>query len=638
MTTQFEIEAKKLVLSTRYQARKKPGQVPLTELADSIYAQTLLQNLVVVKGKKRGTFEVVAGGRRLQGIQILLTDGRWANDAKVWVKLVENEHALEASITENVQRENMHPADEFEAFAALMEEGKTIEDVAARFGVNPTVVKRRLKLAHVAPELIQEYREGQMTLEILMAFTVSDDQDRQREVWTGLDSWSRQHPQTVRHLLTEQSINGEHQLVKFVGLEAYHAAGGRSYQDLFANDDDGSGIYLQDQDILMKLAQDMLRISIANFEALGWAWVEGHLSYNDAPWSSGGRYGQVYAEQRKLSKAEAAQVKTLTADIDTISAQMDALAEADGDDEAWLALDEKHDTLIEQRDAIQSGAKTWTDEAKQISGVGIYIDSAGKLNITYGLIRPQDRQAAQEATANIEGQPEGLRTSLPAPSTRPQHSERLVRQLTANKVGIVAADLAGKPDIALAVLVAQLARNVLGGGYFSCGDYGLGISVKQEGIAHHAPDFEGSKAGIEMAKYRQHWLDILPLDEDGQLSESVLDWTLTQDTATLIDLLAYLLATSVQGVQHQEPNKPTTLDRLATVSGVEVAKWWEPTGESYLQHVSKDQIATAITEAVGADQALPVARQKKAEAVTTAEKVLTGKGWLPSVLHVNVEV
>ncbi|HBT33251.1 MAG TPA: chromosome partitioning protein ParB, partial [Pusillimonas sp.] len=180
--TIIDLNPTKLTVSLRYQARKTPGQKPLPELADSIAAQGLLQNIVVTKAKKRGAYEVVAGGRRLQAIQLLMADGRWPEDQQVPALLVAGDTALEASITENVQREAMHPADEFEAFAALIEQGQTIEDVAARFGVSPHVVKRRMRLASVASELITAYRAGEMALDALMAFAVSEDRERQRDV------------------------------------------------------------------------------------------------------------------------------------------------------------------------------------------------------------------------------------------------------------------------------------------------------------------------------------------------------------------------------------------------------------------------------------------------------------------------
>src|SRR3546814_20113447 len=69
------------------------------------------------------------------------------------------------SRTESVQREAMHPEYEFEAFAALVREGRPIEDIAADFVVTPLVVQRRLKLANVSPRLMTDYRADAVNLD-----------------------------------------------------------------------------------------------------------------------------------------------------------------------------------------------------------------------------------------------------------------------------------------------------------------------------------------------------------------------------------------------------------------------------------------------------------------------------------------
>ena len=57
----------------------------------------------------------------------------------------------------------MHPADQFEAFKKLADErGFGAEDIAARFGVTPHVVRQRLRLSAVSPRLIEAYRNGEM--------------------------------------------------------------------------------------------------------------------------------------------------------------------------------------------------------------------------------------------------------------------------------------------------------------------------------------------------------------------------------------------------------------------------------------------------------------------------------------------
>lgn len=630
MSTHFEIDVAKLTLSTRYQARKMPGQVSLSELADSIEAQGLLQNLVVTKGKKRGTYEVIAGGRRLQAMQTLIESGRWAKETTVWVTQVGNEQALEASITENVQREAMHPADEFEAFAALVEQGSSIEDVAARFGVSPAVVRRRLRLAQVAPELMQAYRNDELSLEALMAFTVNEDQALQLQVWQSLDQWSRNNSHVIRKGMTQGAITASSPVVQFVGLDAYHAAGGRSYQDLFAQDD-GRGLYLEDVALLERLAIEKMQTVAADIEQEGWSWVEFKPAY-DSEWMN---FGRVYAQTGEFSQEQQAAIEAIDQRLSAIEAEQESLGDEEEDHAQWRRLGQETEELEFAREKIEIEAEVWGATAKEIAGAAVYVNSAGEVQISRGLIRPEDRQRASQLSKEL-GQSACL-GSLPVPKTRPVHSERLVRQLSAHKVGIVAADLATKPTIALAVLVAQLARSVLGTGHFAYGGFGLGVTLKHEDLRGNAPDFKDSKAAKAMHELRSHWLNALPTNEQGELSDDVLAWALAQDTETLLQLLAYCVAGTVQGIQFQDDTKPTELDRLAHTTGVDPAQWWTATAESYLGHVNKEQLVNVVTEVLGADSALPLAKMKKTEAVQQAQQLLADKPWVPTPLRIKTQ-
>jgi hypothetical protein len=84
------------------------------------------------------------------------------------VLVVPADKALIASLAENCFHVPMHPADEFAAFARLLAQGNSVEDVAAAFGVTPLIVKRRMKLATVSPQLMALYREGGIGLDCLM--------------------------------------------------------------------------------------------------------------------------------------------------------------------------------------------------------------------------------------------------------------------------------------------------------------------------------------------------------------------------------------------------------------------------------------------------------------------------------------
>jgi ParB family transcriptional regulator, chromosome partitioning protein len=101
------------------------------ELADSIAAIGLLQGLVVKK-EPRGKYAVIAGRRRLMALSQLVADGKVKATMPVPCRLAPKDADLpEISLTENVVRVPMHPADEFEAFQRLITTGKSVADVAA---------------------------------------------------------------------------------------------------------------------------------------------------------------------------------------------------------------------------------------------------------------------------------------------------------------------------------------------------------------------------------------------------------------------------------------------------------------------------------------------------------------------------
>jgi len=260
-------------------ARKMP-RLSIPELAASIARIGLLQNLIVIFSADGETYEVVAGDRRLTALKLLAKKKRIPADYEVPCLLVPDASARTVSLAENLMREQMHPADQFEAFAALVKEGRPIEDIAADFGVSPLVVQRRLKLAHIAPRLMADYRAGTVTLEQLMALTITDDHAAQEAAYYGAPEWQR-GASALRERLTEREITSTHPLVRFVGLDAYTQAGGGIRRDLFAEGD--AGTYLTDAALLETLVRGKLDAQAEDVRAEGWAWVEAvpHMSHAD---------------------------------------------------------------------------------------------------------------------------------------------------------------------------------------------------------------------------------------------------------------------------------------------------------------------------------------------------------------------
>ena len=128
------------------------------------------------------SYRDVAGARRFAALTKLAKDKAISKTFGVPCRVIDSEASTESSLAENIIRQNMHPADQFEAFRRLVDEGTGVEEVAARFGVTATFVRQRLKLANVAPRFIELYREEKITLEQLMALAITDDHSAQENV------------------------------------------------------------------------------------------------------------------------------------------------------------------------------------------------------------------------------------------------------------------------------------------------------------------------------------------------------------------------------------------------------------------------------------------------------------------------
>jgi ParB family transcriptional regulator, chromosome partitioning protein len=88
------------------------------------------------------------------------------------------------------------------------------------------VVKQRLRLAAVSDNLLDIYAEDGMTLEQLMAFTVTNDHDRQEQVWDAVSRSYNKEPYLIRRQLTEGAVRASDRRARFVGMDIYEAAGG----------------------------------------------------------------------------------------------------------------------------------------------------------------------------------------------------------------------------------------------------------------------------------------------------------------------------------------------------------------------------------------------------------------------------
>jgi ParB family chromosome partitioning protein len=622
----------KLVLSPTYQARPESPAAPppLTELAASIEAAGLLHNLIVVRGA-RGLHEVCAGGRRLRAMALLVEQGRWAENQPVPVLVVPAEQALMASLIENVEREALNPADEFAAFARLIDGGRSVEDVAAAFGVTPQVVKRRLKLAAVSPALMKLFREGGIGLDCLMVLASIDDTARQEQLWQQLPEWNRSADQ-LRRLLTRGEVESDRDGVAvFVTLPAYEAAGGPLRRDLFS--DDGKA-YLQDAALLERLALDKLQPHAREVAAEGWKWVDVRTRYVYEDYV---RDGEVRRTRRTPSADEAARHAQLEAELEALHARMESISDddgdGDGDENEYAALEADDERLQAELNAIDEALAVFPADMMAQAGCVVCVGSRGTVEVKRGRVRPEDRDAVVQAARQCEPAAGTALVSLPKGGVRAVHSEKLMRSLTAHRVAAIQAELLLRPDVALAALTAHLVAKLLKDGFhhYRGGDDALTVSASEthDALRRESAGMAETEAWKQMEQTRVEWTTRLPAD-----GPALLPWLLAQERTTVVELLTFLVAASVTGVEGIERERQST-DALAQALGLDMRRWWRANAASYFSHVSKATTLAAVTEGAGANAAAPLAGLKKDGAVAGAEQALAATGWLPRCLRTS---
>ncbi|KOA22908.1 hypothetical protein AC067_26535 [Escherichia coli] len=157
------------------------------------------------------------------------------------MKIIPQELATAASMTENGQRRDMHPAEQIAGFRAMAQEGKTPAQIGDLLGYSPRHVQRMLKLADLAPVILDALAEDRITTEHCQALALENDTARQVQVFEAAcqSGWGgKPEVQTIRRLVTESEVAvvGNSKF-RFVGADAFSPDELRT--DLFSDDGDG---------------------------------------------------------------------------------------------------------------------------------------------------------------------------------------------------------------------------------------------------------------------------------------------------------------------------------------------------------------------------------------------------------------
>jgi ParB family chromosome partitioning protein len=595
-----DIPFNKLVLSDRNVRRILTG-LSIEELAEDIAQRSLLQSLSVrpIAGRE-GFYEVQAGGRRFRALERLVAQKRLAVDAPIPCIVREDGILEEDSLAENVQRQNLHPLDQFRAFQALSDQGLGIDDIAARFFVTPQIVKQRLKLTSVSPRLLDIYAADGMKLEQLMAFTVSDDPARQEQVWDAVSQGYNKSAHQIRRLLTENAVETDDKCVRFVGIEAYEAAGGGVLRDLFSEDGDG---WVQDIGLLDRLVSEKIALEAEAIKAEGWKWLQIAV---DFPYGHKQGLCRIEGEEEPLSAEEEACRAALTDEKEEIERQyfQDDGEEIPDDVERRLIR------IEEMLEEIDDRPLRYDPAAIAHAGAFVSIDEDGCLKVERGFVRPEDDKADPDAA---DGEDEadvpdrsccmvlsGGQISSPDAEENEEDglkplSDRLVMELTAHRTLALREVLAHEPDTAfLAVLHALALQTFYRFAMESC----LEITAKSAGFSVQGPDLKDCVAAKAIEARHAVWEKRLPKDEN-----DLWDALRSLDADSRNALFAHCAALTINAIQepwNRAPGRKRHADQIAGVLALDMAATgWQPTVANYLGRVSKARILDAVTESKG---------------------------------------
>ena len=631
--------------------KTEAGKTAFAELKASIAAHGLLENLVarsIGPGEDGGEhFVVIAGARRLAVLNDLASDGVLDANHPVPCRVIGNGAIdSELSLAENVIRVAMHPADQVQAFGTLANDGASVADIAARFGVSERTVEQRLRLGNAAPEILDVYRAGEIDLETLKAFAVTTDRARQMAVWEQVsDQGYRPSGWQIKRMLTQDRVPAASAIATFVGVDAYEAAGGAVDRDLFADQDEW-GIWFEDADLLSKLAMDRLQAA-ADELATRWKWADARIEVN---WSDLARFGRVHPTPGETTDEEKAEVERL-------HVRHDELVNMDEDEwtEALANEAESIETRLAEIEAAVEARAVFRPEDIAISGCIVTISDEGRMQLVQGLVRPEDIPAAQanDATDTAQsgtGEDAAASTgdgtsSIQAPAlsgpamphARPDAEAEARKEagvgiglgddLRSIRTALVKAHLAEDFGAAFDLMLFQMGRAVFTPGYH---DHAFDIAVRETPdrppLRANDDSFADASPGEAMLADRSHLsFDWLAMEDDGEAIAALC----ALPEADKQRLFAACVARTLKGqLAFEAGARPETEATVARLD-IDFAAHFRPTAEMFWSRVRKDRMLAVAREVLGVEWAHGQRKDKKATLSTAMETAFAKSDGVP---------
>ncbi|EHO0749181.1 ParB/RepB/Spo0J family partition protein [Escherichia coli] len=570
----------------------------VSELADSIKGVGLLQNLVVhtLPGDRYG---VAAGGRRLAALNMLAERNILTADWPVRVKVIPQELATAASMTENGHRRDMHPAEQIAGFRAIAQEGKTPAQIGDLLGYSPRHVQRMLKLADLAPVILDALAEDRITTEHCQALALENDTVRQVQVFEAAcqSGWGgKPDVRVIRNLITESEVAvKDNTKFRFVGADAFSPDELRT--DLFSDDEGG---YVDRVALDAALLEKLQAVAEHLREAEGWEWCAGRMEPVGECREDAGTYRCLPEPEAVLTEAEEERLNELMTRYDALENQC-----------------EESDLLEAEMKLMRCMAKVraWTPEMRAGSGV-VVSWRYGNVCVQRGVQLRSEDDVADDADRTEQVQEKASVEEISLPLLTKMSSERTLA---------VQAALMQQPDKSLALLAWTLCLNVFGSGVYSKPAQ-ISLECKHYALTSDAPS--GKEGAAFMAMMAEHFRLAALLPDEWERDMTTF---LSLSQEVLLSLLSFCTACSLYGVQTRNcgHTSRSPLDTLESAIGFHMRDWWQPTKANFFGHLKKLQIIAALNEAGLSGAARDAEKMKKGDAAEHAEFHMKDNRWVP---------
>ncbi|ORM90172.1 ParB/RepB/Spo0J family partition protein [Pantoea cypripedii] len=491
----------------------------------------------------------------------------------------------------------------------MAEEGKSAAQIGDLLGYQTRHVQRMLKLAGLAPELLDALARDEITTEHCQVLALEDSPARQMQVWEqARQAYSNVTPGVLRRYITENEVSIlNNARFQWLGEAAYVDGGGEVRRDLFSEGEAGYvNAALLEQLVLQKLEAHAQALC----EEEGWAWAAGRLSVLTRWSADAGEYVFLSPDAAAFTDEEEARYDDLRQREDE-----DAAAE-----------------MAAMEDAAERRA--WTEEQKAVAGVIVSLEG-GNIQVVRGIARRAEMMVEEDDTApeTAGGVQEG-KDSAETKTGIDALPASFVLAMSGERTLAVQAALSDQPQVALALLTWTLCRNCFTPRY-GVNPLDVCLTPSQHRLVSSALSGKSGRGFLHLEQQREAWHAQLP-----EAWNTSFNWLLAWPQERVIALLGFCVSQGINGIQERQSGRTgsSPLEGLETVMGFDLREWWQPTATGFFCKLNKRQISDALSEAGLSDAARDVLAMKRRDAAERAGAEMSTNRWVPSWMKPGVDV